>query len=221
MSEVQRHGFVWQDDILKNVYGATTEEVKSIKYGSESDLPGHLNRKNVGVDLSVKTSSSPNLVCMADCIRIYDSVTSGKNLHMVVIQYKQDDVKKTKKIVKITEVNLTNSVKELFGSVTRDQLVDLDKAVKAVPQKRKPTSEEREKMYTIKNDIESLSGAIQFNIKCNSTQSRLQCSFNKFPDFLKENPGRIVAQSDNGNFREGTVIEEINSTRRVFKKKTS
>lgn len=221
MSEVQRHGFVWQDDILKNVYGATAEELKLINYGSESDLPGDLNRKNKGVDLSVKVSSSPNSVCMADCIRIYDSISSGKKLHMVVINYQQDDVKKIKKIVKITEVNLTNSVKELFGSVTREQLVDLDKAVKAVPQKRKPTSEERERMYTIKKNIESLSGAIRFNIKCNSTQSRLQCSFNKFSDFLKDNPGRIIAQSDNGNFREGTVIEEINSTRRVFKKKTS
>lgn len=218
MPEVQKHGFSWEKDLIRNVYGATDDELTKIKYNSKMDLPKSLNRKD-SVDLSIKTTCSANSVCMADCLRVYDAVRSGNPFHMTVVYYNQDDVKNTKKIVNITEVNLTNSVKVLFGSITRDQLVELDRAVKAVPQKRSPTAEEYEKMYSIRDTLQSNSGAIHLDIKCNSQQSRLQCSFNRFQQFLKENPTRIIEQSSSGYFRGGTVVEEIASTRRVFKKK--
>jgi len=220
MPEVQKHGFSWEKDLIRNVYGATDEELKKIKYNSKMDLPSSLNRKNAA-DLSVKTTCSSNAVCMADCLRVYDSVSSGKPLHMVVVYYNQDDIKSTKKLISITEVNLTNSVKLLFGSITREQIVELDKAVKAVPQKRSPNPEEYQKMYSIRDNLKPNSGAIHLDIKCNSQQSRLQCSFNHFQQFLKENPDKIIAQSTSGHFRDGNVIEEFASTRRVFKKKAA
>ena len=218
MSEVQKHGFSWEKDIIRNVYGATDEELKKIKYNSKMDLPSSLNRKNA-VNLSIKTTCSSNAVCMADCLRIYDAVSSETPLHMTVIYYKQDDIKNTKKLISITEVNLTNSVKLLFGSITREQLVELDKTIKAVPQKRSPNPEEYQKMYSMRDSIQPNSGAIHLDIKCNSQQSRLQCSFNHFQQFLKENPSRIIEQSTSGKFRGGNVIEEFVSGRRVFKKK--
>ena len=58
--------------------------------------------------------------------------------------------------------------------------------------------------------------AIHLDIKCNSQQSRLQCSFNHFQEFLAKNPDRIIAQSSSGSFRGGSITEEIASGRRTF-----
>ena len=215
MGEVQKHGFLWERDIIQNIYGVTEEELSRIKYTSKMDLPGEYNRID-GVALSIKTTCSANTVCMADCIRIYDAVNSDTPFHMTVVQYKQNAEKTIKKLVKITEVNLTNSTNLLFGSVTRENILELCNAVKAIPQKRSPTQQEHAAIYAIRNRIASQCGAIHLDIKCNSTQSRLQCSFNQFQKFIEDNPDRVIAQSDNGEFRGGKVLEEVVSGPRVF-----
>jgi hypothetical protein len=136
--EVQSHGFSWEKEIMKNVYGARDEELKKIKYTNNIDLPSELNRLEK-CDVSIKTTSSKNAVCMADCLRVFDSVNSGKPIHMVVIYYIHEDTTNTKNIINIIEVDLTNTSDILFGTLTRSQIEELDKAVKSVPQKRKPT----------------------------------------------------------------------------------
>ena len=216
--EVQSHGFSWEKEILRNVFGVTEAELKEIKYTSKMDLPAHINRLD-NCDVSIKTSCSQNAVCMADCLRVFDSVSSGKPIHMVVIYYLQDDTSNTKKIINITEVDLTDSRDLLFGTLTRCQIEELDKLVKSVPQKRKPTEEEYNNMYSLRDSLQNLSGAIHLDIKCNSTQSRLQCSFNRFQQFVEKNPLKIVAKSNTNEFRGGTITTEITSSRRVFKKK--
>ena len=62
----------------------------------------------------------------------------------------------------------------------------LVKKVKEIPNKRKPTKEEHRIMYELRDKIQKKSNYIKLNIKCNSTQSRVQCSFNKFKLFLEE-----------------------------------
>jgi hypothetical protein len=216
--EVQSHGFVWEYEIITKVYGATPEELKNIKYTSKMDLPSNMNHLD-NCDVSIKTSCNMNAVCMADCLRIFDAVGSGTPIHMVVIHYKQDDANRVKKLSTITEVNLTNSREQLFGTITRAQLEMLDAAVKSVPQKRKPTEDEYTKMYAIRDSIQPLSKAIHIDIKCNSTQSRLQCSFNHFQEFIEKNPARVVAKSNTNEFRGITISSEIVSSRRIIKKK--
>lgn len=212
MGEVQSHGFSWEKELLA-IYGATSEELKDIKYTSKMDLPAALNRIN-GCDLSIKTTGS-NCVCMADCLRVFDMV-SGSKIHMVVVQYKQ--VKDIKQVTNIIEIDLTNSRELLFGTLTRSQIEKLDAAVKSIPQKRKPTPEEHKHMYSIKKELQKLSGAIHLDIKCNSQQSRLQCSFNKFKLFIENNP-RIIEKSNTNEFRGGSITKEIQSTCRKFKLK--
>jgi len=216
--EVQAHGFSWEKELISEVYGATKEELKNIKYTSKMDLPSALNRLD-NCDVSIKTSCSPNSVCMADCLRVFDAVSSGQPIHLTVIQYIQNDSTNTKKIVSIIEIDLTDSKELLFGSLTRSQIEELDKSVKSVPQKRKPTEEEHAQMYSIRNELQKLSGAIHLDIKCNSTQSRLQCSFNHFQSFIEKNALKVIARSNNNEFRGGVISPEIKSSRRVFKKK--
>ena len=216
--EVQAHGFSWEKEIICNVYHATTEELAQIKYTSKLDLPAKLNHLD-GCDVSVKTTGRANAVCMADCLRVFDAVSSGVPIHMVVIYYNQDDSNNTKKIVSITEIDLTASNDLLFGTLTRAQIEELDKAVKSVPQKRKPTAEEYAKMYSIRDTLQASCGAIHLDIKCNSTQSRLQCSFNRFQEFIEKNPTKVVAKSNTNEFRGGAISSVMQSSRRVFKKK--
>lgn len=217
--EVQAHGFSWEKDIICNVYGVTTEELKEkgIKYTSKMDLPANLNRLDK-CDVSIKTSCSPNTVCMADCLRLFDSVSNGKAIHMIVVHFIQD-TNNTKKIKTITEVDLTGTHDLLFGTLTRYQIEELDKVVKSVPQKRKPTEEEHEKMYSLRDSLQKLSCAILLSIKCNSTQSRLQCCFNHFQKFIEENPTKLVAKSNTNEFRGGVISSQITSSSRCFKKK--
>jgi hypothetical protein len=216
--EVQAHGFSWEKETITNIYHATNEELKEIKYTGKTDLPAKFNRLD-NCDISVKTTGSKNAVCMGDCLRVFDAMGSGKPIHMVVIHYIQDDTTNQKKVANIIEIDLTNSRDLLFGTLTRSQIEDLDKAVKSVPQKRKPTEEEYKKMYSIRDSMQELSGAIHLDIKCDSTQSRLQCSFNHFQQFIEKNPSKIIAKSDTNEFRGGSISSHLASSRRVFKKK--
>ena len=215
VAPTQGHGFSLEKDIMRMIYHMTEEELHSIPYTSKADIPAELNRLD-HCDVSIKTSGHPNMVCMADCLRVYDSVSSEKPLHMIVIHYLQEA--DTKKITSIIEIDLTHSHEALFGSLTRAEIEILDRAVKAIPQKKKPTEEERNSMYAIRDSLQARSGAIHLDIKCNSTQSRLQCSFNRFQQFLESHPTRIIAKSNTHEFRGGALSPQIVSSRRVFKK---
>lgn len=217
--EVQSHGFTWELDLLTSVYGASLDELRlcGVKYTSKFDLPACLNRRG-DYSVSVKTSSSMRTVCMADALRLFDICESGERWSLVVVHYVQNDLDKVKHLRQIVEVDLTGTRRELFGTLTREQIARLDAEVKKVPQRRRPTAAEHELMYALQRELQPHSAAIYLNIKCNSTQSRLQCSFNKFDDFIREYPSRIIAQSNTGEFRGNRVIEQVMSGRRILKK---
>lgn len=217
-NEVQRHGFTWEKDILQKVYKATEEELKTIQYTHRTDLPKAYNRLDP-CDISIKTTGRLNAVCMADCLRLYDAVADDNAFHLVVIHYLQDDERRMKRIQQIIELDLTKAVSSLFGTLTRGDIESLHTAVKSIPQRRKPTPEEHARIYTLRNTLQSNSGAIHLDIKCNRSQSRLQCSFNQFTTFLNNHSYRIVAKSDSNSFRGGEITPELPSGRRVFKKK--
>lgn len=217
---VQSHGFSWEREIRLRVYRAIPEELETLKQNSKFDLPSHFNHLD-GHNLSVKTTHTQRIVCMGDCLRIFDAASNGESFHMVVIQYTQNDTTKTKHICSIVEVDLTSSKEILFGDVSRAQLKELDSAVKSVPQSRRPTTDEHDRMYSLRNAIQPSSNAIHMDIKCNGTQSRLQCSLNRFHLFLEQNPNRIVARSNTNEFRGNVLTPYISSARRSFKAKPS
>jgi hypothetical protein len=213
--ETQKHGFNLEKEILSRIFNLTYEEIANIKYTSKMDLPAIYNRLD-HCDVSIKTTGTPNTVCMADSLRMFDAVNSNTPFHLLVIYYVQQG--NTKIIKGIVELDLTNSRELLFGSITRSQLEELDKTIKLVPQKQKPTKEERATMYSMQYALQVLSGSMYLNIKCNSTQSRLQCSFNQFQTFIEQHPEKIISKSNTNEFRGGSISSQIISPRRVFKK---
>lgn len=212
MPEVQSHGFSWEKEILSKVYSVTN----AISYTSKADIPAEFNSLD-GVNVSIKTTGDKNCVYMADCLRFYDSLDD--DIHLIVIHYEQNDDAKTKVLKSVTQINLKNSRELLFGSLTRSEIESLDALVKRVPQKRKPSEEEHSEMYTLKKQLQKKSGAIRLDIKCNSQQSRLQCSFNKFESFKEKNPHLILHHSESNMFRGGELTKELLSDRRKFIKK--
>ena len=224
MPEVHKHGFSWEKSLLCGVYGAQEGELKGVGYTCNTDLPAALNRLDAGVGVSIKTAGLTNAVCMGDCLRVFDATSGAADaapLHMTVVHYSQDDAAGVKKLAAVTEVDLTGSAPLLFGSITRAELEALDRMVKAVPQKRSPNPEEHAAMYTVRDWLLPHCRAIHLDIKCNSQQSRLQCSFSRssFQQFLAEHPERVVARSTTAEFRGGRIVEVVASARRVFANK--
>jgi hypothetical protein len=219
MGEVQKHGKVWEKHILCGAYGCTEDELKGIGYTAAKDLPAQLNHLN-GVAISMKCRKEGGEVCMGDALRVYDAAKSGEAVHMTVLTYTQA-TPTTKRVVDVMEVDITGAAEDLFGSVTREELAQLDALVKKVPQKRGPTKEEHAAMYALKEVLEAKTGAIKPRIKCDSKQSRLQFAFSvaSFQAFLEANPGRQVATMADGQFHGKPVLMEIVSGPRVMKKK--
>ena len=154
---------------------------------------------------------------MSDCLRVFDRlcINSTIPIHMTVIHYEQDD--NIKKLLNITEVDLSNSKELLFGDLSRFHIEKLDKLVKSIPKKRSTTDDERKKLYSLQKSLQCISGFIYLNIKIDSkSQRRLQCSFTNFQKFIKDNPERIVAKSNTNEFRGGIISSFIESPKRVF-----
>jgi hypothetical protein len=146
---------------------------------------------------------------MADAMTLY----RHKSFHMIVIIYEQIYI--GKQIKEIIEINLTESHELLFGDLSLSELSELDSLIKKVPQKRSPTNEEHEAMYALRDTLQQKC-YLQLNIKCNSQQSRLQCSFNKFQDFIKKCPDRILYHSFNNTYHDVNLTEVLNIKPRTF-----
>ena len=216
MAEVQSHGFTWEADLLQNVYGLTKEEKAQISYTEKFDLPSRFNKLGP-VNISVKCIGEKNAICMGDALRVFDEVSALETpLHLTLVSYEQ--VGNTKNVKAIKELNLTASNALLFGSRTRSQIQELDTLIKAVPQKRAPTEDEKKAIKTKQAELNRLSGYIQFNPKVNTQQSRLQCSFSfkQFQAFLTQHPERIVAESTTNQFKGGSIQASIQAGPRVF-----
>jgi len=215
--EVQSHGKIFENEILKiYVEDEKSEEIKKIKYTEKYDLPSHLNSIN-NANLSVKSTQNINNVCMGDALRLFDSSEKEK-IHIIVVKYEQNDLKNTKKVNSIIEFDMSDSRNILFGSLTREQIQELDKVVKEVPRNRKPNNEEKIRISSIKKNVSTISGILKFCVKCNSQQSRLQCSLN-FKKLIENNSERIIEYNNTNILHGKQIIEEIVSGRRKFNKK--
>ena len=199
-TESQAHGLIFEDYVKKHIYGCT----ENVPYTNEIDIPSNSN--NLSVNISIKTTGNENLVCLADAKNFYDKLQE-EPLYMCVIVYEQKENSKILK--KIIEIDLSNSKKILFGSLTRTQIEELDKLIKCIP-KGKVSTTDRKKIHDLKKELNKFSGYVCLNPKVDSKgQRRLQCSFNKFKKFIQENPQMINLESNNGKFRGGEIPEEI------------
>lgn len=215
MAEVQRHGFTWEKDILLQVYGVSEE----IKYTSKHDLPASLNTR-CGANVSIKVCGKKSLdgIDMADCLRIYDVLSSGEPYHMICVFYTQTEPT-IKRLNRVYLVDLTGRKQELFGDISRDELMELRRRVCVVPKGRSPTKEERDYMYSYRDELHMKCGYLCLNIKCDSkVQRRLQCGLNRFQKMIQANPKMLLEMNDCAELYGKKFIETVESGRRKFKR---
>lgn len=210
-NEVQAHGFKWESEIILKHFRIVPE---SITYCSKMDIPIELNTISY-VNISIKTTCNPKVICMADALSLFKATIKRVPLHLIVIIYVQEDL--IKRIKEIIEINLCDAHELLFGTISQEELSHLDSIIKTVPQKRTPSLEEHATMYALKDELQKKT-YLQLNIKCNSQQSRLQCSFNKFQDFITKNTDRICYRSDDNCYYDVKLSATIESGPRKFKK---
>ena len=206
MTQSQKHGFTWENDIRKNVFKINCESNNTDKY----DIPYYKNKLNPNENISIKTTGSGN-ICGGDILRIYDYDFEKVNT-IIVIEYNQEENKKVVK--KIYEINYNKKCHKLFfGSISRNEIRDYVNNIKNIPKNIK--GNEAEFKYKVeKNSLQEKMGFLQINPKVDSkTQRRVQCSFNikMFPkEFVKyestvENPniirGKEINMSINSNKR--------------------
>lgn len=217
MPENQGHGKRWEKDLGINVYKATEAELNSVSHTAPIDVPRAFNRLD-GTDVSIKVSGG-NAIDMGDIVRVFNEVSSGQKIHMTVVTWEQQNPT-TKKLKSITEVDLTNSVNLLFGTVTLSEIEELVAYVKAIPHHGR-TAQHQATYKRMASDLKKKNGGwISYAPKVDSaTQRRVQGHFSQFSQFVKENPSRVIATSQTGEFRGGKIAEEIVSTPRVRNKK--
>jgi hypothetical protein len=212
----QNHGFILENEILSKVFKITDSEKTELKYTDIFDLPKRLNK--IGeFNLSIKSSGNLNCICMSDCLRIFDIVSSEISFHLILVNFKQVN-KDVKNVVRICEIDLTNCKNILFGDITRKDIIEMVDLIKKIPAKRNPSKTEHEEIYNLKNKYKPMLNYIRLDIKCNSTQSRLQCSFVKFNKFLEEHSEKIVEFSFTNSIRNVEIVKEIFSGKRKFTK---
>lgn len=212
-NETQQHGFVWEKEIGR-VLGASIEEINSISYTSNVDLPSCFNRKNQ-VDNHCKTTGSQT-VCMGSSLRIFDILISDKT-HLTVIHYTQNDHWKVVK--NIYQLDLAGMRTEFFGDITHEEISNLESIIKSIPPGRLSRSE-RERIYNkMKKELESKSGLMKLNPKVDSkSQRRLQCSFN-IKSFIEKYPSRCIYSGVGNKFYDGYIPPKIESRRRRLKRR--
>lgn len=222
MPENQAHGKAWETELGLHVYGATADELKTVPHTAPIDIPKRFNRLS-GVDISVKVSGK-DVIDMGDIVRIYEETSRDEPIHMTLVEYEQN-TPTTKKLRRITEVDLTHSAHLLFGTVTHAQLQELVATTKAVGRVRPSVSSEARSSqiaaaYAMRDALHASTGYIHFHLMFyTNNSSRVQGQFKEFAKFLQENPERIIATSASCEFRGGYVAEELLSTRRPRRKR--
>jgi hypothetical protein len=214
---VQEHGFFWEKYTLCNCFEVSEEDLKGIGYTAKHDLPKDLNPE--GFNISCKCSKSLNDVNMGDPIRLFDSVNNEDDkIHIIIFFWKQFN--NTKKVIKTYEIDITDKKDLLFGGITKNELEELRNLVRKIPTKSKPSPEQRKEMYDLRDKLHEKKGVLRLDIKCNSQQSRIQCTIHKFTKFIIEHANLVISSNETNEFR-GISIPDFEGGSRVLKKKNT
>lgn len=203
MPESQQHGNIWEDAIKKQVYQIT----EKIPYTAKFDIPKEYNKHNPTENVSIKTTQLKS-VDMGDALRM---VQNTEPTSLLVIRYKQLEEKK-----RLNElVHCQMPPREiLFGSVTMEEVEQLNKMIKAVP-KGKPEETLLQEIHAYKDTLNKKSGYAFFRPKLDSqSQRRLQCSITDLEGLLQKNPGLLRERNSEGTLYGVSIPLELESSRR-------
>lgn len=206
----QFHGFTWENQIKNKVFKLQPEKNNTDKY----DIPKDKNNLDKTENISIKTTGS-DCICCGDIIQFYNYNFKDKNTIIVVV-YKQKN--KYKEIEKILEINYSKELhKILFDELKKEEIYKYVEGVKKIPANIK--SEEALSIFHYKKEQKNLYNKypkmkIKINPKVDSSQSRVQCSFN-----LKDIPFKYIIYDSSKNAKKPNEIRKVIIDLSIFSSK--
>lgn len=197
----QIHGFIFENRV-REVFRAPVEQNNTAVH----DIPKNKNALNPNENVSIKLTGGNDVSC-GDIIRFYDYNFTDENT-IIIGQYKQTI---NKNITRILELSYDKKMHDiLFGSVTRETLLEYVELVKAIPRGH-VTAKQRQYLLQKKKDIENENGMfIQISPKIdNKNQRRVQCRIRNINELIKMIPSSLKSMSMDGNIRGVKIDGEI------------
>ncbi len=200
MTEVQNHGFVFEDWV-KDILG-----VKNLAYNytQKWDILGE-------TPISVKCMGLTNALEFGSTVRIWEI---NETFTLVVGRWEQIGLKKL--IRSIDEIDITPAILiKMRGNITLEELKDFDKKIKSFPAGKEGQKKGIEFAKKWKSERKERMGLLTITHKIDSKgQRRIQCNLN-YKNYIKlfGQPSKKV------EFRGHIFTQEISHGPRKFKEK--
>lgn len=206
MSEVQKHGFDFEDWVKKIVFKI---DDPNSKYTDKWDIDTMVLDNKIPV--SVKLMGEKNAVEFSSALRMWKNT---EEFILILGRWKQVN-KNTKKITSIDEINITKDILDKFkGQITLEEITEFDKKIKSFPHGKDGQKNGIIFAKKWKNDRKEKMGLLTITHKIDSKdQRRVQCSLN-YTNYLK-----LFGSPSMKNELRGYIFNEnIESSPRVFNK---
>jgi hypothetical protein len=200
MTEVQKHGFTFEDWIKKIIQ----EHPEKSKYTQKWDIPGEL-------PISIKCIGEKNALELSSAIRLWETTSP---FLLIVGRWKQ--MKEFKKIISIDELFIDlELLKKLKGTLTLEELKGFNSKITSFPAGKEGQRAGIAYAKKWKRENARKIGVITITHKIDSkNQRRLQCNIN-YKNYLK-----IFGEPSWKPLFRGHLFDgEIASASRIFNKK--
>jgi hypothetical protein len=208
MSEVQKHGFWFQDWVTTTFFPGYESP-----YGAKWDIPAEENTTHGRIPISIKTAKYPSPIGLGDAVRQF---IIDEDFMLAVAFWRQ-----TGNLKKVVNVSVACVKRELWRSlwhpVTLKALQDLDAIIKDMSQHY---SEVRKTAQREKAKYPFTECSVTLNPKIDSkSQRRLQCSIPFRCFFERVAPNCLQEEVPQPELWGRTVPREIASPPRRFRSK--
>lgn len=163
------------------------------------DIPKEENKYNYLENISIKTTKNNTVYC-GDILRFYDYIFDNNIINTIII-VKYNCIDNYNIITEIIELNYSNGLHSyLFGSVTREIIIDFVNYVKNIPKKIMNCDDlntyRKNCISMSKNIMKNYNMNIIINTKIDSkSQRRVQCSITNIEKILTKMPHLIISRN--------------------------
>lgn len=193
---------------IENLVRTLVHKIPAVKNDTSiHDISKEENALDSTETQSIKTTGGNQIDC-GDVLRLFDYNYKEKHT-MIIFCYKQETSKRV--INRVVELNMNEEFKKvLFGSVTREQIEELDTYIKGIPKNQKPTKEHSDSYKKMAKQLkEKSNGWISYAPKVDSkSQRRLQCSIRKLNTFIEKNNSLVLSNSTDSMLRGISIPKE-------------
>lgn len=208
MTQSQSHGYTIEQQIVENIFNNEFVNNDTKPHDIEKNDNKYDNRENI----SIKCSVSDTIYC-GDCRRIINYDFGENNTIMMVFLKQVGDNKIIKEII---EIDYNKKLYDLFlGQAKKCEIEEYILEVKKIATNVKGLEAKKQFDY-IKEKKKIKTGLLNINPKVDSSQTRVQCSFN-----IKNIPKEFIKKrylSKNKEFircRDGIIKTNYNSPKRT------